>query len=61
VTVYPSGAASVPTASNLNFGAGQTIPNLVAVKLGDGGQLGFVNAVGATDVVFDLVGYFTPL
>jgi hypothetical protein len=57
VTVYPAGAA-VPNASNVNFGAGQTIPNLVAVKAGTGGQVAFANAVGATDVIVDVVGYF---
>ena len=31
ITVYPSGT-SQPTASNLNFSAGETIPNLVTVK-----------------------------
>ncbi len=37
----------------------QTIPNLVAVKIGTAGQISFANAVGATDVIFDVVGYFT--
>jgi len=58
LTVYPTGAASVPVTSNLNFAAGQTIPNLVVSKLGTGGQLQFFNAVGATDVVVDVTGYF---
>ncbi len=57
VTVYPSGG-SVPTASNVNFAAGQTIPNLTAVKVGAGGKIAFNNANGATHVIFDVVGYF---
>ena len=57
LTVYPEGG-SVPNASNLNFSAGETIPNLVTVKLGAGGKVSFANAVGAVDVVADLVGYF---
>jgi hypothetical protein len=57
LSVYPAGAAT-PATSNLNFAAGQTIPNLVAVKVGAGGQLVFNNAVGATDVIFDIAGYF---
>jgi len=58
VTVYAAGSPR-PTASNLNFAAGQTIPNLVAVKIGTVGQVSFANEVGATDVLFDVVGYFT--
>ena len=34
VTVFPAGG-SVPNASNVNFAAGQTIPNLVAGQGGD--------------------------
>ena len=33
VTVYPGDVADRPTASNLNFVAGQTVPNLVTVKV----------------------------
>ncbi len=59
LTVYPSGGA-VPTASNLNFAAHQTIPNLVTVPVGAGGDISFATAAGATDVVADLVGWFGP-
>jgi subtilisin family serine protease len=38
VTVYPCGAAQ-PNSSNLNFAAGDTIPNAVIVKLGAGGTI----------------------
>jgi hypothetical protein len=57
VTVYPAGAP-LPIASNLNFAAGQTIANLTAVKLGDGGQTTFANAQGSVHVVADVVGYY---
>lgn len=57
LTVFPTGT-TVPNASNLNFGAGQTIPNLVTVKLGTGGKVQFANAVGATHVIADVVGYY---
>ena len=59
LSVFPSGSA-VPTASNLNFAAGQTIPNLAVVKIGANGKISFFNAVGAVDVVVDVVGYFDP-
>jgi len=57
LTAYPSGTAK-PTASNLNFASGQTIANLAVVKLGTGGALDLTNAVGTTDVVLDVVGWF---
>lgn len=37
LTVYPTGVIQ-PLASNLNWAAGETIPNLVEVGLGDGGS-----------------------
>jgi len=59
VSVWPTGVAQ-PNVSNLNFGAGQTIPNLVIVKIGDDGKIRLANAVGAVDVIVDVVGYFDP-
>jgi streptogramin lyase len=57
LTSFPTGS-SVPTASNLNFAAGQTVANLVMAKIGAGGQVSFANASGAVDVVVDVAGYF---
>jgi streptogramin lyase len=57
VTVYPSGATT-PNASNINVGAGQILPNLVTVKLGPDGSVDIATAVGSTDVVADVVGYY---
>jgi outer membrane protein assembly factor BamB len=57
LTAYPTGAL-LPVASNLNFGPGQTIPNLVVVKLGSDGKFSLYNAQGFTHVVVDIVGYF---
>jgi predicted acyl esterase len=58
LTVYPTGD-SPPTASNLNFTAGQTVANLVTVKVGAGGSVTFYNLDGATDVVVDVVGFYS--
>lgn len=58
LAVWPSGLAR-PTSSNVNFARGQTIPNLTVVQLGTDGALQFANEVGSTDVVFDVVGYFS--
>jgi hypothetical protein len=57
LTVWPTGAPR-PTASNLNFVNGQTVPNLVVAKLGNAGNISIFNLSGATDVVVDVSGYF---
>ncbi len=57
LTVFPSGEA-LPLASNLNFHAGQTVPNLVTAKLGSGGRLSLYNAFGATHVIADVAGWY---
>ncbi|MDG4806687.1 hypothetical protein O7634_07945 [Micromonospora sp. WMMD1120] len=57
LTVHPYGTA-VPTASNLNFVAGQTIPNLVLVPVVNG-KVAIQNvSSGRTHVVADLSGWF---
>jgi hypothetical protein len=57
LTVYPDGPAGRPTASSLNFSAGQTIPNLVVVPVTDG-LVDFYNFAGDVDVLADLAGYY---
>jgi hypothetical protein len=57
LTVFPSNA-SLPNASNLNFVAGQTVPNLVIVKVGPDGKVKVYNAAGLTHVIFDVVGWY---
>jgi len=57
LTVYPGGSAR-PTASSLNYVAGQTIPNLVLVNLGTGNKVTFYNYAGTVNVIADLVGGF---
>jgi len=56
-TAYPDGLAR-PTASNVNYTAGQTIPNRVIVPLGADGNFD-VYSYAATDVVIDISGYYT--
>lgn len=58
LTVWPAGLAR-PTASNLNWAAGQTVPNRVIVPVGSGGMVSVYNSSGATDVIVDVSGYFT--
>jgi hypothetical protein len=57
VTVFP-GDVGVPVASNLNFVAGETIPNLVTVRVPQDGIIKFFNSSGATHVIADIVGYY---
>ena len=59
LTVYPTGVTR-PTASNLNWVSGHTVPNLVEVGVGTGGSVDIFNAVGSADVIFDIAGYVAP-
>jgi hypothetical protein len=61
LTVYPYNTPK-PTASNLNFGAGTVIANLVTVTLGSNAGQGWMdiyNALGSVNVLVDVEGYFT--
>jgi hypothetical protein len=58
LTVFPTGVTR-PVASNLNWIAGRTVANLVAVGLGTSGQVTVYNSAGATDVLFDVAGYYS--
>src|SRR5438094_467375 len=49
-TVYPSNTTR-PTASNLNFSAGQTVPNLVVVRLGTNGKVKIFNSNCSTHFI----------
>ncbi|MEY3360834.1 MAG: hypothetical protein RL531_553 [Actinomycetota bacterium] len=57
VTVYPTGAAK-PTASNVNYTAGEVVPNGVLVKVGTGGQINLFANAGCPQIIVDVVGYF---
>ncbi len=58
ITVYPDGTAR-PTASNLNFVAGQSVPNLVVAPVGANGKVDLYNgSSGTTALIADVSGYF---
>ena len=63
LTGFPNGTA-VPTASNLNFVAGQNIANLATLTLGQSStadanrEVNVFNSLGAVNLVVDLEGYF---
>jgi hypothetical protein len=48
----------MPVASDLNFVGGQTVPNLVVVKVGTDGKINIFNAFGSAHVVVDVVGWY---
>ena len=57
VTVWPAGIPRTGT-SNLNFQAGQTIPNTVIVKVGTGGRIQLYNgSTGTVHLLVDVTGY----
>ncbi len=57
VTVWPAGQGR-PLASNLNVVAGDAVPNLVIVPLGEAGKISFVNNDGSLDLIADVQGWF---
>jgi hypothetical protein len=58
VTVYPCGQG-VPVASNINFRAGQNVPNLVLAAVGAGGKTCIQSSV-ATHILADVTAWFPP-
>jgi len=59
MTVFPTGSA-VPSTSTINFWTGQTIANLVVVKVGTGGRVSFRLNQSTAHVVVDVLGWFRP-
>ena len=58
LTAYPDGGAR-PTVSNLNFTAGQTVPNLVIVPVGADGKIRLYNgSPGTVQLIADIAGYY---
>jgi hypothetical protein len=58
VTVYANGVVR-PTTSNLNFTTGETIPNLVVVRVGTSGKVDFYNgSSGSVQLIADVSGWF---
>jgi alpha-tubulin suppressor-like RCC1 family protein len=58
VTVYPCDAP-LPDASNLNVVAGQTVPNLVSVRLDGSGRVCLFSTI-TTHLIADVSGYYLP-
>ncbi len=58
LTVFPNGQTQ-PTVSNLNFTAGETIPNLVIVPVTNGKISFFNGSAGTIQILADLAGYYS--
>ncbi len=60
LTIYPSNDTSIPNASNINFNQNTTIANRAIVKVDTAtGDINVYNYTGNTDVIIDIVGYFS--
>jgi hypothetical protein len=57
LVIWPDGT-TMPNASDLNFVGGQTVPNLVVVKLSPTGAIDIFNAFGTVHVIVDVVGWY---
>lgn len=60
VRVYPavSDTATVPIVSNINARVGPGVPNVVIVKLGEGGKVRLRNQSGEVHLLADVAGYY---
>ena len=55
-SIWPTGGAE-PNSSNVNFDAGQSVPNMVMVKLGTNGTISVKDSVNRADLLIDVFGY----
>jgi hypothetical protein len=60
VRASPAGTQLASPSSNLNVTGGLAESNLVTVPLGQNGAVDFYNAIGSTDLIVDLAGYYEP-
>ena len=58
LTIWPADRPKAGS-SDLNFTAGEVIPNLVVVKLSGDGKISLANNEGATNVIVDVLGYYS--
>ncbi len=58
LTVFPAGA-SMPVASDVNFLPGTPVANMTVATLGAKGAFSVYNSAGSTDLIVDLVGWYS--
>lgn len=56
-SIWPAGTDR-PVVSNLNFGAGQQLANLVTAEVGDDGAVNLSNEFGEAHAILDVVGFY---
>ncbi len=59
LAVLPSTPAGPPSTSDVNVMGDQNVPNLVIATLGSDGSIRIYNSAGSTDVVADLLGWYS--
>jgi hypothetical protein len=59
VSVYPTGFVNGPKTSSLNVPDANAVPNLVVSKVAGDGTVTLFNFAGSTDLVADLLGYYS--
>jgi hypothetical protein len=57
LVVYPGGTR--PTSSDVNWSAGQIIPNFTLATLSSSGSITVYNQLGSVDVILDCFGYYS--
>ena len=57
ITVWPTGQPR-PLASNLNYTAGLTVPNMVIARVGTDGNISLYNNTGTTHLIVDIMGWY---
>ncbi len=61
-TIFPTpvvAGGSPPNISDLNFNQGQIVANLDIVKIGSSSAIDIYNAVGSSDVIVDVMGFYS--
>ena len=59
LTVWPTGTPQ-PGASTLDWAPGQTLANAATATVGTNGQINLYNYTGNTNVIVDIVGWYSP-
>ena len=60
MTVFGTGSIR-PAANDVNFVAGQSVPNLVTAAVGTGGKVSLYNgSAGTVHLIADVSGYYVP-
>jgi hypothetical protein len=59
LSIFPD-KTTRPTASDLNWSPGETVPNLVVAKLGLDGAWSLYNSQGTTNAISDVEGWYAP-